>query len=70
MGSVSYAIDIIFVGPDEKVVRTYADRKPGSRDLYPSGRAVKWVVETAAGSGIKAGDRVRVNADFGLQNAE
>jgi len=60
MGSVSYAIDIIFVGPDEKVVRTYADCRPGSRDLYPSGRAIKWVVETAAGSGIKTGDRVRI----------
>jgi Na+/H+ antiporter NhaD/arsenite permease-like protein/uncharacterized membrane protein (UPF0127 family) len=70
MGSVSYAIDIIFVGPDHKVVRTYANCRPGSRDLYPSGQAVKWVIETAAGSGIKAGDRVRVNADFGLRNAE
>jgi uncharacterized membrane protein (UPF0127 family) len=60
MGSVLYAIDIIFIGPDEKVVRTYADCRPGSRDLYPSGQAVKWVIETAAGSGIKAGDRVRV----------
>lgn len=60
MGSVSYAIDIVFVGPDEKVVRTYADCRPGSPDLYPSGQAIKWVVETEAGSGIKAGDRVRV----------
>ena len=60
MGSVSYAIDIIFVGPDEKVVRTYADCRPGSQDLYPSGQAIKWVVETAAGSGIKAGDRVSI----------
>jgi Na+/H+ antiporter NhaD/arsenite permease-like protein/uncharacterized membrane protein (UPF0127 family) len=60
MGSVSYAIDIIFVGPDEKVVRTYADCRPGSPVLYPSGKEIKWVVETAAGSGIKAGDRVRI----------
>jgi uncharacterized membrane protein (UPF0127 family) len=70
MGSVSYAIDIIFVGPDHKVVRTYANCRPGSRDLYPSGQAIKWVIETAAGSGIKAGDRVSINADFGLRNAE
>jgi Na+/H+ antiporter NhaD/arsenite permease-like protein/uncharacterized membrane protein (UPF0127 family) len=70
MGSVSYAIDIIFVGSDQKVARTYAGCRPGSRDLYPSGQAVAWVVETAAGSGIKAGDRVSVNADFGLRNAE
>ena len=70
MGSVSYAIDIIFVGPDHKVVRTYANCRPGSRDLYPSMQAVKWVIETAAGSGIKAGDRVSINADFGLRIAE
>lgn len=60
MGSVSYAIDIVFVGPDEKVVRTYADCRPGSPDLYPSGQAIKWVIETEAGSGVKAGDRVRI----------
>jgi Na+/H+ antiporter NhaD/arsenite permease-like protein/uncharacterized membrane protein (UPF0127 family) len=70
MGSVPYAIDIIFVGPDEKVVRTAADCRPGSRELYPSIRAVKWVVETAAGSGVKAGDRVQVNAEFGMRNAK
>jgi len=70
MGSVSYAIDILFVGPDEKIVRTAADCRPGSRDLYPSIQAVKWVVETAAGSGIKAGDRVIINAEFGMRIAE
>ncbi len=70
MGSVSYPIDIIFVGPDKKVVRTYASCRPGSRDRYPSSQAIKWVIETAAGSGIKAGDRVSINADFGMRNAE
>ncbi len=58
MGTVTFPIDIIFVDPDNKVVRLYRDRRPGSRDLYPSIEKVKWVIETAAGSGIKAGDRV------------
>ena len=58
MGSVAFPIDIIFVSLDKEVVRIYPSRRPGSLGLYPSGRAVKWVLETAAGSGIRAGDRV------------
>jgi uncharacterized membrane protein (UPF0127 family) len=58
MASVTFPIDIIFVGPEKKVTRVYADRKPGSKDLYPSGKPAKWVIETAAGSKIQAGDRV------------
>jgi uncharacterized membrane protein (UPF0127 family) len=59
MGSVAYPIDIIFVGPDKRVVRVYPDRKPGSRDYFPSIGKVQWVVETAAGSGVMVGDRVQ-----------
>ena len=59
MGSVSYPIDIIYIGPDKKVVRVYPDRIPGNKDLYPSFEPVKWVIETAAGSGIRVGDGVR-----------
>lgn len=59
MGSVSFPIDIIFVGPDKRVITVYRDCLPGSRDLYPSVKQAKWVIETAAGSGVKAGDRVR-----------
>lgn len=58
MGSVTYPIDIIFVGRDKKVARVYANCKPGSPDYYPSEMAVSLVIETAAGSGIKAGDSV------------
>lgn len=59
MGSVSFPIDIIFVGPDKRVVKVYENCNPGSQDLYPSVKQAKWVIETAAGSGVKAGDRVR-----------
>ncbi|MGE5172309.1 MAG: SLC13 family permease [Betaproteobacteria bacterium] len=58
MGSVAYPIDIIFVGPDKNVVRVYSNCRPGSTDLYPSLRKISWVIETAAGSEIKAGDSV------------
>ena len=60
MGSVSYAIDIIFINAEEKVVRVYPDCRPDSRNLYPSNQRIKWVLETAAGSGIKAGDMVHI----------
>jgi uncharacterized membrane protein (UPF0127 family) len=58
MGSVTYPIDIIFVDPAGNVVRAYPRCLPGSRALYPSGVPSKWVIETAAGSGIRVGDRV------------
>jgi hypothetical protein len=60
MGSVSFPIDIIFVGPDKRVIKVYEDCNPGSRDLYPSGTPVQWVVETAAGSGVKIGDSISI----------
>jgi len=58
MGSVAFLIDIIFVSPDKEVVRIYPSCRPGSPGLYPSGGPVKWVLETAAGSGIREGDRI------------
>ena len=60
MASVAYPIDIIFVGSDKKVTRVYRSCSPGSRDLYPSVRPVKWVIETAAGSEINVGDRIKI----------
>ncbi len=60
MGSVAYPIDIIFVGPNKKIIKVYRNRQPGSQDLYSSISKTKWVIETAAGSGIKAGDRIRI----------
>ena len=58
MASVAFPLDIIFVTPDGQVARVYPDCKPGSTDIYPSGGRIKWVIETAAGSGITTGDRV------------
>ncbi len=60
MGSVSYPIDIIFIGPGNRVVSTYLNCRPGSRDYFRSIKKVSWVLETAAGSGIKVGDEVRI----------
>ncbi|HUJ17450.1 MAG TPA: DUF192 domain-containing protein [Nitrospirota bacterium] len=60
MGSVTFPIDIIFVSSEHAVVSVYAGCRPGSRDHYPSTASVKWVIETAAGSGIAVGDRVRI----------
>jgi len=60
MGTVAFPIDIIFVGPDGTVVGAALHCQPGSSAFYGSGVPVKWVVETAAGSGIMIGDRVRV----------
>jgi uncharacterized membrane protein (UPF0127 family) len=58
MGSVTFSIDIIFIKSDGRAAAVYSECKPGSREFYRSGQAVKWVVETAAGSGVKAGDRI------------
>lgn len=60
MGSVDYPIDIVFIGSDNRVIRVYSSSQPGSKDLYPSGGPVKWVLETAAGSGIRYGDVVEI----------
>jgi uncharacterized membrane protein (UPF0127 family) len=58
MGSVTFPIDIIFVSPNGYVVEVSPHCQPGSHQFYGSGIPVKWVVETAAGSGIMVGDRV------------
>jgi uncharacterized membrane protein (UPF0127 family) len=60
MGSVAYPIDIVFVGSDKKVFRVYPDCRQGSQDIYPSVEKAAWVIETAAGSGIRVGDGVRI----------
>jgi Na+/H+ antiporter NhaD/arsenite permease-like protein/uncharacterized membrane protein (UPF0127 family) len=58
MGSVTFPIDIIFVSPYGYVVEVSPHCQPGSPQFYGSGVPVKWVVETAEGSGIMVGDRV------------
>ena len=60
MGSVEYPIDIVFISSDNKVVRIYPNCKPGSLDLYYSLERAARVIETAAGSGIRVGDRVSI----------
>jgi uncharacterized membrane protein (UPF0127 family) len=60
MGSVAYPIDIVFIGPDKKVSRVYPNCTPGSQDTYSSGEKTAWVIETAAGSGIRVGDGVEI----------
>ncbi len=60
MGSVTFPIDIIFINADGKVAQVYPGRMPGSIEFFPSGTPVKWAIETAAGSGIRVGDRVRI----------
>ncbi len=60
MGSVSFPIDIIFVAPDMIVSRVHRNCRPNRSELYPSGGPVRWVIETAAGSGVREGDRVDV----------
>jgi Na+/H+ antiporter NhaD/arsenite permease-like protein/uncharacterized membrane protein (UPF0127 family) len=61
MASVAYPIDIIFVNAGGRVVKVYFRRQPGSRELFPSGGPVKWVIETAAGSGIAVGDTIKLS---------
>ncbi len=58
MGSVDFPIDIVFVSPERRVVRIYPWCRPGSLEVYPSIQKISWVLETAAGSGIKVGDNV------------
>jgi len=58
MGSVAFPIDIIFVSLDKKVARIYPSCRPGNLGLYTSGGPVKWVLETAAGSGVRVGDKL------------
>jgi hypothetical protein len=60
MGSVFYPLDIVFVASDGMVSRVYRECRPGQADVYPSGGPVRWVIETAAGSGIREGDRVSI----------
>ena len=60
MGSVPYPLDIMYVTSDGVVSRIYRDCRPSQADVYPSGSAVRWVIETAAGSGINEGDRISI----------
>ncbi len=58
MAGVAYPIDIIYTDSQGRVRQVYADRRPGSRETFPSAGPVRWAIETAAGSGIRPGDRI------------
>jgi Na+/H+ antiporter NhaD/arsenite permease-like protein/uncharacterized membrane protein (UPF0127 family) len=60
MGTVTFPIDIVFVSADGRVVEAAPHCLPGSSAFYGSGLPVKWVIETAAGSGIMVGDWVKI----------
>jgi uncharacterized membrane protein (UPF0127 family) len=60
MASVPYAIDIIYVGSDGAVREVFPDCQPESQEIYQAHAPVRWVIETLAGSGIRAGDRVSI----------
>ena len=60
MATVSYPLDIIYVAADKTVTRVARNCRPGSDELYPSGGEIKWVVETAAGSAVRTGDKVKI----------
>ena len=64
MGTVSYPIDIVFIGPDGIVAGVVPHCQPGSAALYGSGAAVTRVIETLAGSGIMFGDRIEVRHEY------
>lgn len=61
MENTPLPLDLIFVGPDNKVL-TIASGKPFSRDMIDSGGITAWVIELKAGQakkiGLKPGDRV------------
>jgi Na+/H+ antiporter NhaD/arsenite permease-like protein/uncharacterized membrane protein (UPF0127 family) len=60
MGSVAYPLDIIFITVDKRVGQVFLACRPGSRDYYSWEERVAWVIETAAGSGIKVGDKISI----------
>lgn len=58
MATVAYPLDILFIDSRGMVVSAAINCRPGGGERYASGVPVRWVVETAAGSGIRPGDRV------------
>ncbi len=55
-------LDLIFVGPDDRVLSIAANAKPFSRDILDAGGLTSAVIELNAGEaariGLKAGDRM------------
>lgn len=59
MASLTYAIDIVFIDDSGSVTEVFAGCQPESKEVFSSAGDVRWVIETAEGSGIRPGDRVR-----------
>jgi len=71
MGTVSFPIDIMFVGEDRKIKKICENIRPGSLATFGASN-VKWVVEVSGGAskemGIVVGDKLNIsnikNKDF------
>jgi uncharacterized membrane protein (UPF0127 family) len=60
MADLSYGIDIIYVNEAGTVSEVHPELRPGSEEIFASSGPVRWVIETAAGSGVRPGDRIRI----------
>ena len=62
MHNTYISLDIIFIGPDGRIIRIAENAKPMDDTLIPSGGLVRGVLEVIGGTshklGIKAGDKV------------
>ena len=67
MKNTFIALDMVFIGPDGRVISTAVDAEPLSERVIPSGGAALAVLEVNAGTvkrlGVKPGDRIE-NAMF------
>ena len=70
MGTVSFPIDIMFVGEDKKIKKICENIAPGSLATFGASN-VKWVVEISGGAskelGVVAGDKINIS---GISNKE
>jgi uncharacterized membrane protein (UPF0127 family) len=64
MRNTHIPLDMVFVGPDERVLNIRKSVKPLSEESQPSGGAVQYVVELPGGTadrkGIAVGDLMRI----------
>lgn len=65
MENTFISLDILFVGPDSKIIRIAERAEPLSRRFIPSGGPVRAVIELNAGTasriGAKVGDKVDIS---------
>lgn len=67
MKNTYISLDMVFIGPDGRVISTAVDAEPMSERIIPSGGAALAVLEVKAGTvarlGVRVGDRIE-NAIF------